>query len=119
MSSQREQDLALICASALILEEMPSIWRGDLISRKGLIVRFDDVGKDGVDTSVGRVPWLDGESCFAEAQFRTEDLVQHPIVIIVGGGVVRDASESVEYVLRQHVGLVESDCLSVSTKHVE
>ena len=80
------------------------------------IVHPDDVGKDGVDhTKIGkRVPWLDGKMMFGEAHM-VEDPAEHPIVLVVDGGVVWDASESVKYVLGQH-GLT-SDCLTVSTKH--
>jgi len=79
----------------------------DFKEEDGPIVHFDDVGNDEVDgrhtDSLGKgVLWLDGKSIIGEADF-IEDLVEHPVVLVFDGGVVRDASELVEDALRQHV----------------
>ncbi len=79
----------------------------DFKEEDGQIVHFDDVGNDEVDSRHTDIPgkgvlWLDGKGIIGEADF-IEDLVEHPIVLVFDGGGVRDASELVEYALRQHV----------------
>jgi hypothetical protein len=96
--------LCVCIDSAIDVVEME---RGiDIKEEDGQIVHFDDVGNDEVDsrhTDRKGVLWLDGKSIIGEAYF-IENLVEHPVVLVFDGGVVRNASEMVKYTLRQHVG---------------
>jgi len=93
-----------ICSDSAI--DVVEIERGfNFKEEDGQIVHLDDVGNDEVDrhtNNLGKgVLWLDGKSIIGEAHF-IEDLVKHPVVLVSDGGVVRDASELVEYALWQH-----------------
>jgi len=74
----------------------------DFKEEDGQIVHFDDEVDSRQTNSLGKgILWLDGKSIIGEADF-IEDLVEHPIVLVFDGGVVRDTSELVEYALRQN-----------------
>jgi len=84
--------------------------RCNIEEEDGLIVHFDDVGNDElgvnrklIDSMGKEVIRMDGKGIIEEAHF-SENIVELPVVVVVVERVVRDASESVKYTLRQHVG---------------